>query len=89
MLTEILRHLPHAGLDATRASTGVVWCTERAAEYGFLDKPDEWANLGQGAPEVTRRLNFQRGPERSDSLAGRRRHRRILSAAQDPEHLGE
>ncbi|CAP71084.1 uncharacterized protein PODANS_6_4520 [Podospora anserina S mat+] len=45
-------HLPHAGLDATRASTGVVWCTERAAEHGFLDEPDKWANLGQGAPEV-------------------------------------
>lgn len=45
-------HLPHAGLDATRASTGVVWCTERASEYGYLDEPDAWANLGQGAPEV-------------------------------------
>ncbi|KAK4101867.1 PLP-dependent transferase [Parathielavia hyrcaniae] len=45
-------HLPHAGLDATRASTGVVWCTERAAEHGFLEEPDSWANLGQGAPEV-------------------------------------
>ena len=45
-------HLPHAGLDATRASTGVVWCTERAAEYGFLEEPQLWANLGQGAPEV-------------------------------------
>src|SRR5689334_20090208 len=40
-------HLPHAGLDATRASTGVVWCTERAAEYGFLEEPDKWANLGR------------------------------------------
>ncbi len=39
-------------MDATRASTGVVWCTERAAEYGFLDNPHSWANLGQGAPEV-------------------------------------
>ncbi|EFX05549.1 aminotransferase, class i/classii [Grosmannia clavigera kw1407] len=45
-------HLPHAGLDATRASTGVVWCTERAAEFGFLEEPELWANLGQGAPEV-------------------------------------
>ncbi|KAL8407742.1 hypothetical protein RB594_006542 [Gaeumannomyces avenae] len=45
-------HLPHAGLDATRASTGVVWCTERASEFGFLEEPDQWANLGQGAPEV-------------------------------------
>ncbi|UNI19991.1 hypothetical protein JDV02_006130 [Purpureocillium takamizusanense] len=45
-------HLPHAGLDASRSSTGVVWCTERASEYGFLEEPDAWANLGQGAPEV-------------------------------------
>lgn len=27
-------------------------CTERASDHGFLDKPREWANLGQGAPEV-------------------------------------
>jgi hypothetical protein len=40
-------HLPHAGLDATRASTGVVWCTERAGEHGFFDEPDKWANLGR------------------------------------------
>ncbi|KAJ4306676.1 hypothetical protein N0V88_000040 [Collariella sp. IMI 366227] len=45
-------HLPHAGLDASRSSTGVVWCTERAAEHGFLEEPEKWANLGQGAPEV-------------------------------------
>ncbi|KAG8405207.1 hypothetical protein J3459_011356 [Metarhizium acridum] len=45
-------HLPHAGLDASRASTGVIWCTERAAELGFFEDPDSWANLGQGAPEV-------------------------------------
>ncbi len=45
-------HLPHAGLDASRASTGVVWCTERASEYGFYEEGDKWANLGQGAPEV-------------------------------------
>ncbi|KAH7347914.1 pyridoxal phosphate-dependent transferase [Plectosphaerella cucumerina] len=44
--------MPHAGLDASRASTGVVWCTERAIEYGYLDEPEAWANLGQGAPEV-------------------------------------
>jgi aspartate/methionine/tyrosine aminotransferase len=44
--------MPHAGLDASRSSTGVIWCTERASEYGFLDDPDSWANLGQGAPEV-------------------------------------
>lgn len=45
-------HKPHAGLDPSRASTGVVWTTERAYEHGFLDNPGEWANLGQGAPEV-------------------------------------
>ncbi|ATY66748.1 aminotransferase class I and II [Cordyceps militaris] len=45
-------HMPHAGLDASRASTGVVWCTERACEFGFSEHPEEWANLGQGAPEV-------------------------------------
>jgi len=45
-------HLPHAGLDATKASTGVIWCSERAAEFGFYDEPEKWANLGQGAPEV-------------------------------------
>lgn len=44
--------MPHAGLDASRSSTGVVWCTERASEYGFLEEPEKWANLGQGAPEV-------------------------------------
>lgn len=45
-------HKPHAGLDPARASTGVVWTTERAVERGFADDPHAWANLGQGAPEV-------------------------------------
>lgn len=27
--------------------------TERANEEGFSDAPHEWANFGQGAPEVT------------------------------------
>lgn len=45
-------HKPHAGLDPTRASTGVVWTSERAYERGYLDDPASWANLGQGAPEV-------------------------------------
>jgi len=45
-------HRPHAGLDASRASTGVVWCTERATEHGYSDNPSSWANLGQGAPEA-------------------------------------
>jgi aspartate/methionine/tyrosine aminotransferase len=30
----------------------IVWTTERAYEAGFLDCPEEWGNLGQGAPEV-------------------------------------
>lgn len=46
-------HLPHAGLDPSRSSTGVVWCTERASEFGYLEEPERWANLGQGAPEVS------------------------------------
>ncbi|KAI4211269.1 MAG: hypothetical protein LQ351_005953 [Letrouitia transgressa] len=45
-------HRPHAGLDPSRGSTGVVWCTERANEYGFQDNPSDWCNLGQGAPEA-------------------------------------
>ncbi|GAD97077.1 aminotransferase, classes I and II, putative [Paecilomyces variotii No. 5] len=45
-------HRPHAGLDASRTSTGVVWCTERASEHGYLEDPSSWANLGQGAPEA-------------------------------------
>ena len=45
-------HKPHSGLDSTRASTGVVWTSERAYEAGLLDDPEAWANLGQGAPEV-------------------------------------
>ncbi|KAH0612414.1 uncharacterized protein H6S33_010466 [Morchella sextelata] len=42
----------HPGLDPSRSSTGVVWTTERAYEHGFLENPQEWSNLGQGAPEV-------------------------------------
>jgi aspartate/methionine/tyrosine aminotransferase len=45
-------HKAHAGLDPTRASTGVVWTSERAYERGYLDEPEKWSNLGQGAPEV-------------------------------------
>jgi aspartate/methionine/tyrosine aminotransferase len=45
-------HKPHAGLDPSRASTGVVWTTEQAYEHGYLEDPHSWANLGQGAPEV-------------------------------------
>jgi len=66
-------HMPHAGLDASRSSTGVVWCTERAAEYGFLEDPDSWANLGQGAPEVEDDIAgcFERPKTIDISIAGR------------------
>ncbi|KAI3555392.1 aminotransferase class I and II [Colletotrichum abscissum] len=66
-------HQPHAGLDASRASTGVVWCTERASEYGFLEEPDAWANLGQGAPEVEDDIAgcFPRPTTIDISMAGR------------------
>ena len=30
----------------------MVWTTERAYEHGFLENPEDWGNLGQGAPEV-------------------------------------
>lgn len=45
-------HRPHAGLDPSRVSTGVVWCTEQASEHGYSEDPSSWANLGQGAPEA-------------------------------------
>ncbi|RAL59891.1 hypothetical protein DID88_000518 [Monilinia fructigena] len=66
-------HKSHAGLDPTRASTGVVWCTERAYEHGFAEEPEKWANLGQGAPEVDDEIagSFKR-PETIDiTMAGR------------------
>jgi hypothetical protein len=66
-------HKSHAGLDPTRASTGVIWCTERAYEHGFLENPDEWANLGQGAPEVDDDIegSFERPKEIDVSMTGR------------------
>ena len=66
-------HRPHAGLDPSRASTGVVWCTERATEHGFQDDPTEWANLGQGAPEVDDDIegSFERPKTIDVSMAGR------------------
>lgn len=66
-------HKPHAGLDATRASTGVVWTSEQAYKHGFLDKPEEWANLGQGAPEVDDSIEgcFERPKEVDISAHGR------------------
>ncbi|KAI9772753.1 MAG: hypothetical protein M1835_006234 [Candelina submexicana] len=66
-------HKPHAGLDPSRASTGVVWTTERAYEHGFLDDPSAWANLGQGAPEVDDDIegSFKRPSNIDISMAGR------------------
>ena len=66
-------HRSHAGLDPTRASTGVVWCTERAYEHGFAEEPEKWANLGQGAPEVDDDIagSFARPTEIDISMAGR------------------
>ncbi|KAF8476189.1 class I/II aminotransferas-like protein [Kalaharituber pfeilii] len=49
--TGLAIHMAH-GLDPSRASTGVVWTTDRAYEHGFMEHPEEWGNLGQGAPEV-------------------------------------
>ena len=33
-------------------ATGVIYCTDRAQANGFSYADPEWANLGQGAPEV-------------------------------------
>lgn len=41
-------------MNVKQSSTGVLWVTERANEYGFGKSDEEdlnWANLGQGAPE--------------------------------------
>lgn len=38
-------------LNTSQSSTGVLWVTERATEYGFDVQDQDWANLGQGAPE--------------------------------------
>lgn len=41
-------------MNVKQSSTGVLWVTERANEYGFGQSDEEdvnWANLGQGAPE--------------------------------------
>ncbi|KAK5142838.1 hypothetical protein LTR04_002092 [Oleoguttula sp. CCFEE 6159] len=66
-------HRPHAGLDPTRASTGVVWTSERAYEHGFADEPAKWANLGQGAPEVDDDIEgcFERPHSINVSMSGR------------------
>ncbi|KAK7553701.1 class I/II aminotransferase-like protein [Phyllosticta citricarpa] len=66
-------HKVHAGLDATRASTGVVWTSERAYEHGYLEDPTSWANLGQGAPEVDDEIEgcFERPQTVDISMTGR------------------
>jgi aspartate/methionine/tyrosine aminotransferase len=66
-------HKPHAGLDPTRASTGVVWTSERAYERGYLDHPELWSNLGQGAPEVEDEIkgSFPRPTSVNVSMDGR------------------
>lgn len=66
-------HQPHQALDPTRASTGVVWVTERAYEHGYADDPSAWANLGQGAPEVEDDIegSFERPHTVDVSMAGR------------------
>lgn len=47
--------IPKPAMNTTQSSTGVLWVTERAIEYGYNPEdnlgPNEWANLGQGAPE--------------------------------------
>ena len=37
-------------MNTKQSSTGVLWVTERAKEYGFGEEQG-WTNLGQGAPE--------------------------------------
>jgi aspartate/methionine/tyrosine aminotransferase len=45
----------------------------QAYKHGFLDKPEEWANLGQGAPEVDDSIEgcFERPKEVDISAHGR------------------
>ena len=33
--------------------TGVIYASSRAAKYGFNMLSEDWANMGQGAPEVS------------------------------------
>jgi len=44
-------HEPLPGIIAPGA-TGVIYCTDRAFASGFTYDDPEWANFGQGAPEV-------------------------------------
>lgn len=66
-------HRPHAGLDPSRTSTGVIWVTDRANEHGFQDDPSSWANLGQGAPDAEDDIegSFNRPSSIPISSAGR------------------
>lgn len=41
----------YPALNTKQLSTGVLWVTERANEYGFDEEPEAWSNLGQGSPE--------------------------------------
>lgn len=40
--------------DASQTHLLTHWfrVTEQASKHGYLDEPEKWANLGQGAPEV-------------------------------------
>lgn len=50
-----------------------MWTSERAYEHGYLDAPEEWANLGQGAPEVEDDIEgcFHRPESINVSMTGR------------------
>ena len=45
--------------------TGVIYVMSRASELGFSYENEEWANLGQGAPETTA---LEGAPERPESV---------------------
>jgi|SaaInl74LU_5_DNA_1037368.scaffolds.fasta_scaffold09763_5 hypothetical protein len=36
--------------------TGVIYASSRAAKHGFSMLSEDWANMGQGAPEVSKQL---------------------------------
>ena len=78
-------HQPHAALNHTRTSTGVIWTTERANEYGYSNPSErsQWANLGQGAPEVDDGDSLF-SPPLPTTLNVRLRYPRLLRAP--PQH---
>uniref|UniRef100_A0A7S3D789 Aminotransferase class I/classII large domain-containing protein n=1 Tax=Palpitomonas bilix TaxID=652834 RepID=A0A7S3D789_9EUKA len=47
-------HRHNIGFKAIRdvPKTGVIWATERASKYGYFAGNEEWANFGQGMPQV-------------------------------------